>query len=76
VAALQNGEVDVAVNMTPRPQPGQYHSETTQALPLHRASIRTLQLMIVTHEYRQGSQAGGGREEPRWGTRRVRQALL
>jgi peptide/nickel transport system substrate-binding protein len=73
VAALQNGEVDVAVNIPP-------HLATIIAnhpkLFLSTApSIRTLQIMIVTHDYDKDHKLLGVSKSP-VAEKKVRQALL
>jgi len=73
VAALQNGEVDVAVNIPP-------HLASVIAshpkLFLSTApSIRTIQLMFYTHQYDKDNQLVGAYQGPT-ADRRVRQAII
>ncbi len=73
VAALQNGEVDVAVNIPPHLANiiGNHPKLFLSTAP----SIRTLQLMIVTHEYDKDHKLVGVAKTP-VADKKVRQALL
>ena len=73
VAALQNGEVDVAVNIPPHLANiiGNHPKLFLSTAP----SIRTLQLMIVTHEYDKDHKLVGAAKSP-VADKKVRQALL
>jgi peptide/nickel transport system substrate-binding protein len=73
VAALQNGEVDVAVNIPPHLANiiGNHPKLFLSTAP----SIRTLQLMIVTHEYDKDHKLVGVAKSP-VADKKVRQALL
>jgi peptide/nickel transport system substrate-binding protein len=73
VAALQNGEVDVAVNIPPHL--ANIIANHPRLFLSTAPSIRTLQLMIVTHDFDKDHKLIGVTKSP-VADKRVRQALL
>ncbi|HET7343882.1 MAG TPA: ABC transporter substrate-binding protein [Methylomirabilota bacterium] len=72
VAALQNGEVDVAVNIPPHLAP--VIAKHPKIFLSSAPSIRTIQLMIYTHQFDQNNKLVGPYNGPT-ADKRVRQAL-
>ena len=73
VAALQNGEIDLAVNIPPHLAP--IIASHPKLFLTTAPSIRTIQLMFYTHQFDQGGKLVGPYQGPS-ADRRVRQAIM